>query len=142
MKISAKINYACRAILELSLQWPNKEPLQVQVIAKKQKIPIKFLIQILLHLKQVDIIKSIRGKKGGYLLNKAPKDIKLYDIVSYFDNSYVDSTEEEKENAEADVINDIWVEINKIVIGKFTAIDFEHICTLQRKADETVMFNI
>ena len=48
MKIIAKTDYACRALLELSLHWPKQEPLQVTAIADNQQIPIKFLIHILI----------------------------------------------------------------------------------------------
>ena len=87
MKISAKIDYACRALLELSLHWPSQEPLQVDQIAQRQRVPVKFLTQILIHLKQVGYVESVRGKKGGYLLRKLPKEIKLNDIMENFNDT-------------------------------------------------------
>ena len=77
MRISAKIDYACRALLELSLHWPNNIPLQINTIAQNQQMPVKFLTQILLQLKQIGYVQSVRGKKGGYLLAKAPQKIRL-----------------------------------------------------------------
>ncbi len=51
MSISAKSDYACRAILELSLHWPNTEALPNKCNCKKQRIPMKYSIQILIDLK-------------------------------------------------------------------------------------------
>jgi Rrf2 family protein len=70
MKLSAKSDYALRAILELSLHWPKNEPLSLTTIAKRQQIPLKFLSHILLHLKDIGLVHSLRGKEGGYLLAK------------------------------------------------------------------------
>jgi Rrf2 family transcriptional regulator, cysteine metabolism repressor len=77
MRISARVSYACYALLELSMHWPEDNPVQIHQIAKKQSIPIKYLILILLQLKQLGLIRSIRGKKGGYLLARAPNTITL-----------------------------------------------------------------
>lgn len=69
MKISAKIDYACRALLiELGLHWPDNRPMQVSAIAKRQKIPMNFLVHILITLKELGYVDSIRGKSGGYVL--------------------------------------------------------------------------
>ena len=71
MKISAKTDYACKAIFELVMHWPKPEPLAINVIARSQRIPIKFLTHILLQLKTMGMVESIRGQRGGYLLVKA-----------------------------------------------------------------------
>src|SRR6267142_1058623 len=84
MKISAKIDYACRALLELGLHWPNTTPMQVGAIAKHQKIPMNFLVHILITLKEAGYVDSIRGKSGGYVLIKAPQDIRLGDVIKNF----------------------------------------------------------
>src|SRR5262245_53536106 len=89
MKISAKTDYACRAILELALHWPNSVPLQISSIAGNRKIPVKFPTQILVTLKQTGLVESIRGQKGGYVLAKAPKDITLREVVANFEKAAV-----------------------------------------------------
>lgn len=81
MRISARCDYACKAILELAIHWPNKKPLQVQVIAKRQKIPVRYLIQILLQLKRMGTVTSSRGKEGGYNLAQPPAKISLGEVM-------------------------------------------------------------
>jgi len=65
MKIPAKIDYACKAIFELAAHWPNKKPVQMQYVAEHQNIPIQFLTQIMIQLKHLGYVESIRGKRGG-----------------------------------------------------------------------------
>ncbi len=77
MRISARCDYACRALLELSLHWPSKRPLRTQEISEKQDIPERYLVQILLQLKRDGLVASSRGKGGGYNLSIPPDDIPL-----------------------------------------------------------------
>ncbi len=137
MKISAKIDYACRALLELSLHWPNQEPLQVEQIAQRQRIPLKFLTQILIHLKQVGYVESVRGKKGGYLLRKLPREIKLNDIMENFQET--NNFKDEQNNP---IFNPIWREVNREFAKTMDKFNFEDICNRKRQSDNTLTFQI
>jgi Rrf2 family protein len=81
MRISARCDYACKALLELALHWPSKAPIQVHAISEKQDIPMKYLVQILLQLKRMGLVESIRGKQGGYILAKTPNRISLGEVM-------------------------------------------------------------
>ena len=137
MKISAKIDYACRALLELSLHWPNQEPLQVEQIAQRQRIPVKFLTQILIHLKQVGYVESVRGKKGGYLLRKLPREIKLNNIMEKFQDA--NNSRDEKSNP---IFSPIWREVNQEFLKIMEKFNFEDICNRKREVDNTPTFQI
>ena len=67
-------------MIELALQI-DQGAIQVSKISAKQKIPVKYLEQILRSLNQAGIVKSVRGPKGGHLLAKDPKGIYLGQIV-------------------------------------------------------------
>src|SRR5438034_6011378 len=75
MKISARDEYACSAVLELALNYDSEAPIRVQDIAQRQGIPMKFLFQIMQILKRVDIVRSRRGTEGGYVLTRPPSQI-------------------------------------------------------------------
>src|SRR5207247_8342068 len=75
MKISAKDEYACSAVLELALNYDTEAPVRVQDIAQRQGIPTKFLFQIMQILKRVNIVRSKRGTEGGYVLSRPPNQI-------------------------------------------------------------------
>ncbi len=142
MKISAKIDYACRALLELSLHWPNPSPLPIQEIARRQKIPMKFLVHILIHLKQLDYLESVRGKNGGYVLTKSPREIKLSPIMKSFGVFGQSSSLEAKRARSHHVMDTIWQEINKTVSKAIEQIDFEMICQRSHNKNKSLMYEI
>lgn len=72
--ISQKSQYALRALLALARANPG-EPLRISTIAAFEKIPKKFLEQILLDLKRAGLVASRRGQQGGYLLQKPASEI-------------------------------------------------------------------
>ena len=82
MRISARCDYACKALLELALHWPNKEPVQLHTISENQGIPTtKYLVHILIQLKRMGLIESIRGRQGGYNLTRHPNEITLGKVI-------------------------------------------------------------
>ena len=82
MRISAKVDYAVRAGVELAAADADPDhPVKGDVIADAQGIPLKFLENILGELKHVGIVNSRRGAHGGYWLNRAADEVTLADIV-------------------------------------------------------------
>jgi len=63
-------------------RFKNSEPISLRDISIRQGISLVYLEQLFLKLKKNEIVKSIRGKKGGYTLNKIPSEIKISDILS------------------------------------------------------------
>jgi Rrf2 family protein len=81
VKLSVKSDYAARAVLELARHFPTGSAMRVEDLASKQGIPANYLIQILIELKAQGIVKSVRGKEGGYLLARLPSKISLGDVL-------------------------------------------------------------
>lgn len=84
MRFSKKSEYALRALIELTEQY-NRKLLQRHEIGKKQNIPVEFLEQILLSLKNAGLLTSRRGVGGGYSLLKAPDSITLGQVIRILD---------------------------------------------------------
>ena len=80
MRISAKSEYATRALVDLTLHG-RATPTPVHDIATRQNVPEKYLVQILLVLKSAGLVESRRGVDGGYLLAKAPEEITLGEVI-------------------------------------------------------------
>ena len=87
MNISKKAEYAMRAVITIA-RHPDNNPLQISEISKKESIPIKFLEQILLTLKNNGILNSKRGANGGYLLAKSKDDISIGMILEIIDGPF------------------------------------------------------
>src|SRR6478609_9089949 len=80
MRVSAKVDYAVRAGAELATS-AGRGPVKGDTIAQAQKIPLKFLENILLDLKHAGLVQSQRGAEGGYWLAKEPAEISLADVI-------------------------------------------------------------
>lgn len=80
MKLSTKGRYGLKAMFELSLH-SDKGPVPLKNIAKKQNISEQYLEQLFATLKKNNLVKSVRGAQGGYLLAKDPSEITVGDIL-------------------------------------------------------------
>ena len=84
MNTSVKGEYALQAIFDLASQRPG-EPVRIADIARRQKIPQKFLELILASLKQAGFVESRRGAEGGYLLLRQPESLTVGEVVRHVD---------------------------------------------------------
>ena len=80
MKISTKIRYGLRAMIDLGM-FQNAGPVLVKSIADRQQISKKYLDNLLMGLKSAGLVRSIRGAKGGYVLAKPMEKITVEDIL-------------------------------------------------------------
>ena len=71
--LSQKAKYALQALAHLAGHYKDQTPVLIGTIASERQIPIKFLEAILLQLRNEDILISVRGRSGGYLLADHPK---------------------------------------------------------------------
>ena len=83
MRVSAKADYAVRAALELAAAGTTGDatPVKGERVASAQGIPLKFLENILVDLRQAGIVNSRRGPEGGYWLAKAPAEVTVADVI-------------------------------------------------------------
>ena len=84
MKLTTKGRYAVMAMADLAL-YKEKGPISLTDISIRQNISLAYLEQIFIKLKQVNLVKSIRGAKGGYVLDTSPEEIKISNIISAVD---------------------------------------------------------
>lgn len=87
MKISAKAEYACVAMVDLAARFGAGQPVQIKTIAEAHNISQRFLVQILLQLKGAGMVASSRGMSGGYQLARAPDAISLAEVVNCIDRA-------------------------------------------------------
>lgn len=91
MKLSVKSDYAARAVVGLSRHYLTGQAQKVEELAAGQGIPANYLVQILIELKSQQIVKSVRGKEGGYLLARPPAEITLGDVLRCVHGQIFDS---------------------------------------------------
>ena len=85
VRVSSKGDYACRALLSLTLHQTTPGPTSVRDIAERTGIPQPYLEQILLALKGAGLVRSKRGVGGGYVLARPASEIRISEILSAVD---------------------------------------------------------
>lgn len=82
MKLSAKAEYACLAVIALARHHQDEQPVRARVIAEGYHIPENYLAQILLQLKAAGLVFSTRGASGGYRLARDAASISLGEVLN------------------------------------------------------------
>jgi Rrf2 family protein len=111
MRVSAKVDYALRAALELAAAGDG--PTKGEQIAQAQDIPLKFLENILLELRHSGLVQSQRGAEGGYWLARPPEEIKLADVIRAVEGPLANVRGSRPETVEyegpAARLQDVWI---------------------------------
>jgi Rrf2 family protein len=113
MRVSAKVDYAVRAAVELAAA--ESPPLKGELISQAQDIPLKFLENILGELKHAGIVRSQRGTDGGYWLARAPEDVSIAEIIRAVEGPLAsvrgESPETLKYAGTAEPLGKLWVAV-------------------------------
>jgi len=116
VKVSAKTEYACLAMLELAARFGTGEPVRIRTISGEHGIPSRFLVQILLQLKGAGLVASTRGASGGYQLIKPPEAISLGEVMTIIEGpeSDLSSADASRQSPTARVLIDAWQEVSQV----------------------------
>ncbi len=117
MKISLKVDYACRVLTQLARFYGSDKPTHLDWLANAEDVPANYLVQILNDLRNGGLINSRRGKNGGYTLAQAPEDISLYDIIRVIDGELLDVSMTGKGESGPQVAK-VWEEIARMLESK------------------------
>ncbi len=134
MRVSAKADYAVRAAVELALaQDTDSHPVKGDRVAKAQSIPIKFLENILLDLRQAGLVNSRRGPEGGYWLAQPATEISVADVIRASDGALASVRGEKPEDLEyagsAQALASVWIALRsslREVLEEVTLADVAH----------------
>jgi Rrf2 family protein len=128
MKISTKIRYGTRAMLELACHY-GEGPIELREIAKREDISLKYLEQVIVPLRTAGLVKSARGSKGGYALAKHPSEIYLKDLVETLDGplNLIECLKDPKvcQKVPYCITRDIWQEVSEAIDGVFHSVTLE-----------------
>jgi Rrf2 family cysteine metabolism transcriptional repressor len=80
MKLSTKGRYGVKAMVDLAINY-GEEPVSIKSISERQSISEYYLEQLFSTLRRAKLIKSIRGAQGGYILNRAPQEISIHEVI-------------------------------------------------------------
>ncbi len=145
MKLSSRSRYGFRALLELAIAH-GSGPLQIRMIAERENISNKYLEQLIAMMKSAGLVKSVRGPKGGYLLAKAPNEIRLSKVFTTLEGPLV--VGECLEHAEycprcTDcVTRQVWSDMHNAIMGVLESMTLQDLVDKIQGIDENVNFQI
>ncbi len=140
MKISAKTEYACLAMLELAMHFGSGEPVRIRAIADEHGIPSRFLVQILLQLKGAGFVASTRGASGGYQLIKPPEQVSLGQVMAVIEGPSTEvTTNADPHSATGRVLTSAWREVAQVEHDALYAITFAELVSRAARLPEHVL---
>jgi Rrf2 family protein len=114
VRVTAKVDYAIRAALELAAA-PEGKPVKGERIAQAQSIPLKFLENILLELRHQGLVQSQRGAEGGYWLARSADEITLAEVIRAVEGPLANVRGSRPESVEyggpAERLQDVWIAV-------------------------------
>lgn len=135
MKLSTKVRYGTRAMLDLALHYKNS-PVLLKDVARRQEVSLKYLDRIFSSLKAAGLVKSLRGAKGGYILNNSPSKVTVNQIVEALEGplELVECVNNKNfcHRVNSCVARDIWHEVSKSMEGVLKATTLEDLVTRDR----------
>lgn len=139
MKLPVKSDYAARAVLGLARHYPTGEALRAEDLATEQSIPPNYLVQILIELKAQALVRSVRGKEGGYLLARAPSEITLADVLCAMHGKVFDSPALSDPDCPPE-LRQAWEKLQQTIQSAATAITFQQL--LDQSVEKEKMYYI
>lgn len=139
MKCSVKSDYAARAVLGLARHYTNGAAVRVEQLAREQGLPAKYLVQILLELKAAAIVRSVRGKEGGYLLARPPGEIRLGDVIRSMEGMVFDSPALNDKDCPAE-LRRAWEGVQQAAAGAADSVTFQRL--LEESSEKEKMYYI
>lgn len=128
VKVSAKTDYAVRALLELAVA--GEGPVKGERLAQAQEIPLKFLENILIDLRHAGIVRSQRGADGGYWLARDPDEVTLGEVIRAVDGPLASVRGEAPEDLDYDGaaanLQTVWIALRaslRTVVDEVTLAD-------------------
>lgn len=138
MRISTKIRYGARAMLELASRY-GQGPVDLKEISKKEDISLKYLEQVIIPLRTAGLVRSVRGSKGGYSLAKPPSEICLNDVVEVLDGTMqlMECLKDPQGCSKAPfcVTRDIWKEASDAINKIFRSVTFEEMVNRKKEKE-------
>ena len=134
--LSKKISYAIAAMYELAKNY-HIGKLTLTTISEAQKIPKPFLVQVMLQLKQHELIETIRGNQGGYRLKKSPQSTSVYDIISA-----LTAFELVEYEGGCPILEKFWSEMEEKAIEMFSQTTLADLCYNYEKLQGMISFHI
>jgi Rrf2 family cysteine metabolism transcriptional repressor len=128
MRISQKLEYACRAMVQLAQHYDGQTLTRLDDLAQREAVSANFLVQILNDLKRGDLIISRRGKAGGYLLARDPREINLLQITRAVEPGII-TPNVSNDGESGRTIHQAWDRIHQTLVKELSSVTLDTLGT-------------
>ena len=126
MKLSHKLEYACRVLAQLARTFGQDKMAHIDTLAEAESIPANYLVQILNELRSSGLIVSKRGRQGGYALALAPERIRLDEIAKAIESDLFETNFQDEGHSGGRVV-EVWSEIGAEFEKKVSSYTLAHL---------------
>jgi Rrf2 family protein len=144
VRISARGEYAIKAVLDLALH-RERDLVPIQEVAARQRIPQRYLEQVLLSLKRMGLLTSKRGSAGGYHLVRSPEDITVGDVLRAVEGngSPFGASGTGRDGVDPDLAK-LWEDVAEAVSGVVDRLTFDELAARarERRSGARAMYHI
>lgn len=135
MRLTRKLMFAIEAVVDIAYN-SGVNPVQSKEIAERQGIPRRYLEQVLQQLVRADVLRGVRGPRGGYRLARERRRIQLGEIVRIV--AGMDSDEEQEAETASElgriVLQPLWQEMEEQALSRLDSVSVEDLCRTARAA--------
>ncbi len=140
MKLTTKGRYAVTAMLDLAIE-QTQGPIPLADIAERQVISLSYLEQLFAKLRRCQLVRSVRGPGGGYLLTRPPAEISVADVIRAVDDN-LDTTRcggaGNCQNNRPCLTHALWYELNERIDSYLNAVNLQHLLDRHNAPPSTV----
>ncbi len=135
LRLTRKLMFAIEAVVDIAYN-AGEHPVQSKDIAERQGIPRRYLEQVLQQLVRADVLRGVRGPRGGYRLARERRRIALGEIVRIVAGMDAEESEDEDTGSELGrvVLQPIWHGLQEEALVKLDAVSIEDLCRTAREA--------
>lgn len=140
MKLTTKGRFAVTALLDIALNSAN-QPVSLQHISERQNISLSYLEQLFVKLRRSKMVKSFKGPGGGYVLNKAPHEVCISEIINSVDDD-MDARScggnRNCNNNKQCLTHNLWENLTKHIYSYLDQITLSDLITLNNSKSNTI----
>lgn len=136
MKLSTKSRYGLRILTQIVVDTEDGTPVGGKEVARQQRISTAYMEQILIPLRNVGIVTAVRGRNGGYLLNRDPEKITLLDVIEVFEGKLElinGNNCDHCENTDTCPTKEVWQRLSRVLREESQSITIAELAEKMRK---------
>lgn len=112
MKLSTKPRYGLRILAQIAADGGDDAPVSGKEVARKQDISIAYIEQILIPMRNAGLVRTVRGRNGGYILDRPAEEISLLEIIELFEGR-LELVSDRDQNSATNIWNQLTASLRK-----------------------------